>query len=143
MRLQNILPFSKHYLYGDPCVSRPHLQPQNFGLKLEVVLKWRDIYIQNIRMVSMMAGLKMEGFVKGVLNHRDHRVIFILIFFLGGGPFKSFLVSHSSLLLRHYRCRVHPLYTATLHNILRYYNEATADYTLPFKTTPAVRPSVL
>ncbi len=27
-------------------------------------LKWRDIYIENIRMVSLMAGPKIEGIVK-------------------------------------------------------------------------------
>ncbi len=31
---------------------------------MEVVLKWRDIYIENIRMVPLIAGLKMEGIVK-------------------------------------------------------------------------------
>ena len=31
------------------------------GLKLEVVLKWRDIYIGKLRMVSLIAGRKMEG----------------------------------------------------------------------------------
>ena len=29
-----------------------------------MVLKWRDIYIENIRMVPLTAGLKMEGTVK-------------------------------------------------------------------------------
>ncbi len=47
-----------------PCILRPPLQPLNFGLKLMVVLKWRDIYIENIRMVSLIAGLKIEGIVK-------------------------------------------------------------------------------
>ncbi len=28
-----------------------------------MVLKWRDIYIKNIRVVSVMASLKMEGTV--------------------------------------------------------------------------------
>ena len=36
------------------------------------VLKWRDIYFENIRMVSLIAGLIMEGFVGVVLNCRDH-----------------------------------------------------------------------
>ncbi len=31
---------------------------------MEVILKWRDIYIENIRMVPLKAGLKMEGIVK-------------------------------------------------------------------------------
>ena len=36
-------------------------------------MKWKDIYtcIENIRMVSLIAGLKMEG-IAGVLNHKDH-----------------------------------------------------------------------
>ncbi len=51
-------------MYSGPCISRPPLQPQKYGLKWEVVLKWRDIYIENIRLVSLMAGLKMEGIVK-------------------------------------------------------------------------------
>ena len=29
-----------------------------------MVLKWRDIYVENIRVVSVMAGLKMQGIVK-------------------------------------------------------------------------------
>ncbi len=37
---------------------------RKYGLKLEVVLKWRDIYIENIRIVLLIAGLKMEGTVK-------------------------------------------------------------------------------
>ncbi len=33
----------------------------------------RDIYIENIRMVSLIAGFKMEGIVKWRgLNRRDH-----------------------------------------------------------------------
>ena len=31
------------------------------GLKLKVVLKWKDIYIENIREVSLMAALKIEA----------------------------------------------------------------------------------
>ena len=58
------------FIYSGPCILRPPLRPQNFDLKLEVVLKWRDIYIENMRMV---ASLKMEGIVKWrVLNRRDH-----------------------------------------------------------------------
>ncbi len=34
------------------------------GLKLNVVLKWRDNYIENIIVVSPMDGLKMEAIVK-------------------------------------------------------------------------------
>ena len=43
---------------------RPPLQPEKYGLKLKVVLKWKDIYIENIRIVLPIAGLKMEGTVK-------------------------------------------------------------------------------
>ncbi len=61
-----------HYDYGDPCILRPLVQPEKYCLKLEVVLKWRDIYVENIRVVSLMAGLKMEGITlnRGVLNRR-------------------------------------------------------------------------
>ncbi len=32
--------------YSGPCILRPPVQPEkNIGLKLEVVLKWKDIYI--------------------------------------------------------------------------------------------------
>ena len=50
--------------YSSPCILRLPLQPLNFGLKLKVVLNWRDIGIENIRMVSLIAGLKIEGIVK-------------------------------------------------------------------------------
>ena len=50
-----------------------HPFSKKYGLKLKVVLKWKDIYIENIIMVSLIAGLKIEEFLKGgVLNHRDH-----------------------------------------------------------------------
>ncbi len=52
------------YMYSGPCILRPPLQPGIFGLKWEVVLKWRDIYTENMRMVSLIVGLKMEGIVK-------------------------------------------------------------------------------
>ncbi len=51
-------------LYSDPCILRPLLQPQKFGLKWEMVLKWKDIYVEIIRIVSLIAGLTMEGTVK-------------------------------------------------------------------------------
>ncbi len=47
-----------------PCILRPPRQPEKYGLKWEVVLKWRDIYTENIGKMSLMAGLKMEGIVK-------------------------------------------------------------------------------
>ncbi len=37
---------------------------RKYGLKLEVVLKWRDINTQNIRAMSLISGLKIEGNVK-------------------------------------------------------------------------------
>ena len=51
-------------VYSGPCILRPPLQPEKYGLTLEVVLKLRDIYIENTRMVSLIAGLKMEEIVK-------------------------------------------------------------------------------
>ena len=47
-------------------ILRPPLQPDKYGLKLEVVLKWRDVYTENIRMVLLIAGLKIEGIVKWI-----------------------------------------------------------------------------
>ncbi len=59
--------------HSGPCILRPPLQPEKYGLNLEVVLKWRDIYIENIRIVLLIGGFKMEGIVKWrVLNRRDH-----------------------------------------------------------------------
>ena len=52
------------YAYSGPCILRPLLQPEKYGLKLKVILIWRDIYTENIRMVSPIAGLKIEGIVK-------------------------------------------------------------------------------
>ncbi len=51
-------------LCSGPCIIRPPLQPDKYGLKLEVILKWMDIYTENIRMVLLIAGLQMEGIVK-------------------------------------------------------------------------------
>ncbi len=45
-------------IYSGPCILRPPLQSEKYGLNWEVVLKWRDIYIENARMVSLMADLK-------------------------------------------------------------------------------------
>ncbi len=50
--------------YSGPCILRPPVQLDKYGLKLEVVLKWRDIYTEKIRMVSQIAVHKMEGIVK-------------------------------------------------------------------------------
>ena len=43
--------------YSGPCILRPPLQPDKYGIKLEVVFKLRNIYIENI-MVSLIASLK-------------------------------------------------------------------------------------
>ncbi len=74
-----------HLLNGDdsvycicsgPCILRPHVQLGSYGLQLKVVLKWRDIYTENIRVVSLADGCKIEGTADWmVLNHRDHRTI--------------------------------------------------------------------
>ena len=50
--------------YSGVCILRSLHQPQYFGLKLEVVLNWRDIYVENIRIVSLRAGVKMGRTVK-------------------------------------------------------------------------------
>ena len=61
------------YMYSGPCILRPPLQPEKYDLKLEVVLKRMDLYIENIRMVPLVAGLKWRDLLNGgVLNHRDH-----------------------------------------------------------------------
>ncbi len=53
-------------VYSDLCVLRPPIQPGKYRLKLEVVLKWRDIYmyLENIRVVPLMAGHKMAEIIK-------------------------------------------------------------------------------
>ncbi len=46
------------YLQSEsPCILRPPVQPEKCGLKLQVILKWRNIYIEKIRLVSLI----MEG----------------------------------------------------------------------------------
>ena len=59
--------------YSGPCILRPPSQPEKHDLKLKLVLKLRDNYIENINVfMSLMAGLKIEGNLNGgVLNHRD------------------------------------------------------------------------
>ncbi len=37
--------------YSDPCILKPPVQPEEYGLKLNVVLKWKDINIENITVV--------------------------------------------------------------------------------------------
>ncbi len=70
------------WMYSDRCIFGPPLQPEVFDLKLEVVLKCRDIYIEYIIMVSMTAALKMEGMIMlngGVLNSRDRCILIRVI----------------------------------------------------------------
>ncbi len=40
------------------------IPPEKYGLIVKVVLKWRDIYTEDIRFVSLIAGLNIEGLVK-------------------------------------------------------------------------------
>ncbi len=54
----------KYRGYSGPCDLRPPIQPEKYGLKLKVVLKYRDIYTENIQVVSLISGLKMKGIVK-------------------------------------------------------------------------------
>ena len=52
-------------IYSGPCILRYNsFQLDKYGLKLRVVLKWRDIYIKNIRAMSLMFSFKMEGIIK-------------------------------------------------------------------------------
>ncbi len=52
---ENWLKVAKYIIlrrYSDPCILRPPVQPWEYGFKLKVVLKWRDIiYIENITVV--------------------------------------------------------------------------------------------
>ncbi len=43
---------------------RSPIKPEELGLKLKVVLKWRCVYVENIRVVPLMPGLKIEGSFK-------------------------------------------------------------------------------
>ncbi len=54
--------------YSGPCILRPPIEPEKYFLKLKVhvVLKLRDNYIESIRVGSLVDGLKIEGFVKHV-----------------------------------------------------------------------------
>ena len=71
-------------MYSGPCILRPPVQPEIYGLKLEVVLKWRDIYIENIRIVLLIAGLKMEVIVKWRgLKSQGPLYVYYIFFLLG------------------------------------------------------------
>ncbi len=48
-------------IYGYP-FSQKNMVLNN--VKLKVVLKWRNIYFENIRVVSLIDGLKIEGSLK-------------------------------------------------------------------------------
>ncbi len=50
--------------YSGPWNLRPPIQPAKYGLKLKVVLKERDIYTENIQVVLLISGLKLQGIVK-------------------------------------------------------------------------------
>ncbi len=56
--LQWSLPFK-----SGPCLLRPPLQSEKYGLKVEMVLKLRYIYTEYI-MVTLIPYLKMEGVIK-------------------------------------------------------------------------------
>ncbi len=47
----------------NPALLRPCVQPEKHGLKLKMVLKWRDNYVE-FWFVSLIAALKMERVVK-------------------------------------------------------------------------------
>ncbi len=52
------------FIYSGPCDLRPPIQPAKYGLKFKVVLKYRDVYTENIQVVSLISGLKMQEIVK-------------------------------------------------------------------------------
>ena len=49
--------------YSGPWIPKITLSTFH-DLELKAVLKWRDIYTENIGVVSLMAGLKIEGRLK-------------------------------------------------------------------------------
>ncbi len=52
--------------YSSPSILRPPLQPEKYGLKLKVVLKWRGLYIWKYKngFTDSRAGLKIERIIK-------------------------------------------------------------------------------
>ncbi len=54
----------KKYMYSGPCDLRLPIQPAKYGLKLKVVLKQRDVSTKDIRVVSLISSLKIQGIVK-------------------------------------------------------------------------------
>ncbi len=62
-------------VYSGPCIIRQPIQPEKYDLKFEVVLKWRDIYIENISsgFTDSQPVLKWRELLnRGVLNRKDH-----------------------------------------------------------------------
>ena len=51
-------------IYSGFCILRTPVQSEKYGLKFEMLLKWKDIYIENIIVMSLMDGFKMKGIVK-------------------------------------------------------------------------------
>ncbi len=51
-------------MYSGPCNLRPSIQPAKYGLNFKVVLKERDVSTENMQVVSLISGLKMQGIVK-------------------------------------------------------------------------------
>ena len=70
------------FIDSSPCILRPPVKRDKCGLKLKVVLKSRDIYIENVRVVSVIRPvLKQRELLNGgVLNRRDHcTYVYILV----------------------------------------------------------------
>ena len=51
-------------MYSGPRILRPPMESAKYDLKLKVVLKLKAIYIESVRVGSLVDGLKIEGFVK-------------------------------------------------------------------------------
>ncbi len=48
--------------YIGSCILRPLISPEKkYGLKLKVDLKWKAIYIENVRVVSLIASVQMKA----------------------------------------------------------------------------------
>ncbi len=66
MTVPIIIKAIKEYIYSGPSILRPPIQPERYRHKLKVVLKCRDIYIKNIKFVSLMV-LKWREFLSELL----------------------------------------------------------------------------
>ncbi len=51
-------------IYCGPHILRPPIQPEKGGFKLKAVLKWRDISVENERVVSLLSSLKIKRNLK-------------------------------------------------------------------------------